>query len=1192
MVVFMAVLCLSSCGDAPQVEEHQHRFSDKLEYDRKGHFYPAICEHKDLRDGYEEHQYNDWETIKEATEKEEGTQERKCHVCGYVETESIPCKTHTHAYGKWEVKSEPTLTEEGRLERICQTDSTHIETFSLPRLNQSAYTYEVEKEPTCEENGTGIGKYVYQKDGESFSFSVMLDKLAHTYGDWTIVSEPTLENEGSLKRVCDRDASHVDLFELPILNSRDYSYSTIKSPTCYEDGLDRYTISKDGKSFSFDVKRISTGHTYKETYSFDSSKHWLEPSCEHQDQLKEIQSHTLENGVCKVCGYDQNKVTSEGVTYTLNEDQTAYIASLDTSYQQDSIVIKSQYEGIPVTTIHAEGFKDSTAKYITIPGNITEMGMDAFKGCQNLWAIFYEGSITDWCHLQFENEFATPMYYATSFYMLNENTWKEVTDITIPEAVTIINDYQFYGFTNLTNIKLSDSLIRTKQYAFAKCSNLEELHITSHFVDAHILKDCSHLQRLTLAYFDSSIDLGYYFDEYNSSVPDSLNEITILSSTQIKDYAFRNLKELSKLTLPNTLIKVGYGIVDGCDKILYNEKENGCYLGNDENPYLILMSMKDKQAASFIIDEHTRFVAGSAFYQAVNLKEVDIPDSVLEIGKSAFKSATSLKSIQIPNKVTELYEDTFADCTSLEEIIIPETVLKVDNTSFTSTAIKRATIPYHCLTALKNTSVLEELYLLNGDGAVNLGLYPKLQKVNLPLGITSIGDDVVDKCPDLIYYEDDYCKYLGNEEVPYIWLMQVKDKAISDCQIQDTTRYIYAQAFMDCTELERVSIPYSILSIGKEAFKNNTKLWVINFPTAASKLDSIEDNAFEGCTALEVIALPDSLSTIGSSVFKNCSSLRKLTLPFVGQTKNPSKASNKTLFGYIFGNGAGTAVSQSYVTNPKSYQMIEYRIPDTLKEVIIQGGTLLSGAFMNCSMITSITLSDRVDFEIGYLYTSPNVISQFYHCQFQKVTMPSKFIPLMMKDSRSGLSETMQSLTITSGETIDAYACERMINLSELVLADSIKTIQHGAFSNCNLKSVKLPNQLETIEAMAFYLNSSLKSIILPRTVKSIGNSAFEECTGLESIYLPQNIDKIGSRAFYNVTATFYLEGSTIPTSWDLSASRPIHYNIKNIVEIDQVVYALCENDALFVGYAIEDSTGIEIPQTIVYEDVTYSVIS
>ena len=42
------------------------------------------------------------EVTKEATETEEGSRERDCTVCDYVQTEIIPMLEHEHSYGDWQ----------------------------------------------------------------------------------------------------------------------------------------------------------------------------------------------------------------------------------------------------------------------------------------------------------------------------------------------------------------------------------------------------------------------------------------------------------------------------------------------------------------------------------------------------------------------------------------------------------------------------------------------------------------------------------------------------------------------------------------------------------------------------------------------------------------------------------------------------------------------------------------------------------------------------------------------------------------------------------------------------------------------------------------------------------------------------------------------------------------------------------
>ena len=48
------------------------------------------------------HVYGEWRVTKPATETEEGSRERDCTVCDYVQTETIPMLEHEHSYGDWQ----------------------------------------------------------------------------------------------------------------------------------------------------------------------------------------------------------------------------------------------------------------------------------------------------------------------------------------------------------------------------------------------------------------------------------------------------------------------------------------------------------------------------------------------------------------------------------------------------------------------------------------------------------------------------------------------------------------------------------------------------------------------------------------------------------------------------------------------------------------------------------------------------------------------------------------------------------------------------------------------------------------------------------------------------------------------------------------------------------------------------------
>jgi hypothetical protein len=57
--------------------------------------------------------------------------------------------------------------------------------------------------------------------------------------------------------------------------------------------------------------------------------------------------------------------------------------------------------------------------------------------------------------------------------------------------------------------------------------------------------------------------------------------------------------------------------------------------------------------------------------------------------------------------------------------------------------------------------------------------------------------------------------------------------------------------------------------------------------------------------------------------------------------------------------------------------------------------------------------------------------------------------------------------------------------------------IDDRAFSNCDLRSISIPNSVKSIGNEAFANCVHLQSISIPNSVKSIGNDAFSNCTSL-----------------------------------------------------------------------------------------------
>ena len=81
-----------------------------------------------------------------------------------------------------------------------------------------------------------------------------------------------------------------------------------------------------------------------------------------------------------------------------------------------------------------------------LPKHITSIGEYAFDGCTGLTKAEF-ASIEDFCKINFGNESANPLCHTNCLYINGE----EVKDLVIPNGVSYIGDYVFYGWFSNTD---------------------------------------------------------------------------------------------------------------------------------------------------------------------------------------------------------------------------------------------------------------------------------------------------------------------------------------------------------------------------------------------------------------------------------------------------------------------------------------------------------------------------------------------------------------------------------------------------------------------------------------------------------------------------------------------------------------------------------------------------------------------
>lgn len=106
-------------------------------------------------------------------------------------------------------------------------------------------------------------------------------------------------------------------------------------------------------------------------------------------------------------------------------------------------------------------------------------------------------------------------------------------------------------------------------------------------------------------------------------------------------------------------------------------------------------------------------------------------------------------------------------------------------------------------------------------------------------------------------------------------------------------------------------------------------------------------------------------------------------------------------------------------------------------------------------------------------------------------------------------------------------------NLRTVVLPEGVESIDAGAFAYCGkLESIVLPESVSVIPYNCFIGCSSLTSIVLPVEIKSIETQAFARCSKLEYVNIPESVTNIGAHAFQECEAlgSVVMKGDNITT--------------------------------------------------------------
>lgn len=673
----------------------------------------------------------------------------------------------------------------------------------------------------------------------------------------------------------------------------------------------------------------------------------------------------------------------------------------------------------------------------------------------------------------------------------------DIQEVYLPEGLTGIGSYCFYGFTSLTELRLPSTLERMFANAIGACPNLSWLYFEG---SAPVIDDGA------MDVPSATVTVPGYDDTWlNAATLRNLGENVTVTDTEGSHLGICGNNVVWKVDVLNSLLRI-VGTGDMYDYYMW------------EQPWIPYAS----QITYAVVEEGITGLGGSTFCD-IPVVDVTLPDTLTTIGSNAFAGCYCLEELVIPEGVTVIGNSAFMAST-ISRLYLPASLMEMDPTDamygmydLVELTVAEGNLIFRTVdNVLFSQDMTRLLYYPRGftgtykvpEGVTTLAKLSfentYVYEVILPRTVTTIEEDAFIRSdvayvtmPDSVtqihanafrycngvtffghagsaaesfaashafdfeiadhtYGEDGLCIYCGKNSAitgtcgeNLVWSLNEDTGVLTitgSGAMEDYTSRSPAPWQEYDFYVDSVVLDDGITHIGDYAFYGLT--WLDECPKLPENLQSIGMYAFKSLNITGDLVIPDNVTAIGSYAFNSCGLLTSVQF------------------------GSKVQTIGDYAFERCSSLSGDLVIPDSVTEMGY-------GAFLNCKNLNGqLTLS-------GNLKTISR--STFEGCGFTG--------DLVIPDSVTEITDAA------------FYNC-RNFN-GELTLSENLQYIGRYAFSGCGFAgALVIPDSVSSISSNAFDNMENITEVVLGSGLLVLGSSyawtgdisVFNGCTGVEHI--------------------------------------------------------------------------------------------